>query len=286
MTGQANALVIGGTGTTGRLVAAELRAAGVAVRIATRNPGPADPDHVRFEWQEAATHGPAVAGMDGVYLIPPIGVAEPAPLVGRFLEAATRAGVRRVVLLSSSAVADNETGLGALPPLVRAMPEWAVLRPSWFMQNFVGRLAAGIRERGEVVTATGRGRVAFVDAADIAAVAARSLTDAAPHDTDHVITGPEALGYDDATAIITAVTGHPVRHRAVSTAEMTDTFAGLGIDRAYAAVLAGLDEDIRNGAEDRITSTVQDVTGRPARSFTEFVGAHRGVLTPRVGPAS
>ena len=276
MSTQATVLVIGGTGTTGSQVAALLRKQAATVRIGTRTPVTGDPEHVRFDWGEPATHGPVVAGVERVYLLAPPGVAEPGPLVEEFLAEAVRAGVRRVVLLSSSAVPDAGSGLGALPPLVRAtMPEWAVLRPSWFMQNFVGQHATGIRERGEIITATGEGRVAFVDAADIAAVAARALLDPVPHNTDHLITGPEALSYAGAAAIITDTTGRIVRHRAVSTAEMTTRFVATGLSPGYAAMLAGLDEDIRHGAEDRVTPTVQDVTGRPARSFAEFVSAHR-----------
>lgn len=280
MSTQARVSVIGGTGTTGSRVAALLREQAAAVRIGTRTPTTGNPEHVWFDWGEQATHGPAVAGVDRVYLIPPLGVAEPRPLVEEFLAEAVRAGVRRVVLLSSSAVADGTSGLGALPPLVRAMmPEWAVLRPSWFMQNFVGQLAVGIRERGEIITATGQGRVGFVDAADIAAVAVQALLDTVSHNADHLITGPEALSYADAAAIITETTGRIVRHQAISAAEMTTRFVAIGLSQEYAAMLAGLDEDIRHGAEDRLTPTVQDLTGRPARSFAEFVSAHRNAFS-------
>jgi uncharacterized protein YbjT (DUF2867 family) len=275
-------LVIGGTGTTGGLVASQLREQAAEVRIATRRPMADDPAHVRFEWNEPATYGPAVAGVDGIYLIAPVGVTEPAPLVEPFLACALRAGVRRVVLLSSSAVEQGTSGLGALSRLVRAMvPEWTVLRPSWFMQNFLGQhpVAAGIRDRGEIVTATGTGRVPFVDATDIAAVAVRALLDVVPHNTDHVITGPEALSYADAAAGITTASGRPIRHRSVSTAEMTDRIVAAGVPAEFAAMLAGLDQDIRHGSEDRVTSTVTDVTGRPARSFTEFITAHQDAFT-------
>ncbi|MEO3800082.1 hypothetical protein [Nonomuraea sp. B1E8] len=34
----------------------------------------------------------------------------------------------------------------------------------------------------------------------------------------------------------------------------------------------------RRGTEDRVTSTVPDVTGRPARSFAEFVTEHRAAF--------
>lgn len=274
-------LVVGGTGTTGGLVAAGLREQAAVVRIATRRPSSDDPAHVRFEWNEPATHGPALAGADAIYLIAPLGAAEPAPLVEPFLADALGAGVRRVVLLSSSAVGPSTSGLGALPLAVRAMvPEWTVLRPSWFMQNFLGQhpVAAGVRDRGEIVTATGTGRVPFVDAADIAAVAVRALLDVVPHNTDHVITGPEAIGYADAAAVIAEVSGRQVRHVSVSTAEMTGRIVAAGVPAEFAAVLAGLDQDIRHGSEDRVTSTVTDITGRPARSFTEFVTAHRDVF--------
>ncbi|MEU0880203.1 ergot alkaloid biosynthesis protein [Lentzea sp. NPDC005914] len=258
-----NTLIVGGTGTTGSRLAKLLPDARVGTRKPVRD------GHVRFDWDVPATFDSALEGVGRVYLIPPVGVADPAPVVESFLARARQ--VRRVVLLSSSAVPEGATGMGALPALVRTMPEWAVLRPSWFMQNFTGDhpVAAGVRD-GEIVTGTGDGRVGFVDAADIAAVAARALTDPLPHNTDHLITGPEALSYADAAAILTEVTGKPVRHRSVSTEEMTERFA-VGLPREFAAVLARLDEDIRGGAEDRVTTTVEDVTGRPARSFREFL---------------
>lgn len=99
-----------------------------------------------------------------------------------FLRLAAAAGLRRVVLLSSSAIERGGPGVGqvhaVLPGLVA---EWAVLRPSWFMQNLTGShlLGDGIRERGTITTATGAGRVALIDAADIAAVAVAVLVDGA-----------------------------------------------------------------------------------------------------------
>ena len=263
-------LVIGGTGTTGSRVVAGLRAEGASVLVGTRSPR--EPGHVRFDWHDPTTH--TTAGVDAVYLVAPIGVAEPGELVRGFLEAAD---VRRAVLLSSSAVPDSASGMGALAPIVReSVPEWAVLRPSWFMQNFVGDhpVADGIRERGEIVTATGDGRVAFVDAADIAAVAVRALLDPSPHNTDHTVTGPEALTYADAAAIISEATGNPVRHVRISTSAMADRFTATGMPADFAAMLAGLDEDISRGTQERTTNAVEEITGHPARSFAEFIKAH------------
>jgi uncharacterized protein YbjT (DUF2867 family) len=252
-------------------VADQVRGPGVAVRIATRRPSAAE--HVRFDWTEPRSHAGVLTGIDAIYLVAPIGVTEPAALVEPFLATALHAGVRRVVLLSSSAIPEGDTGLGGLHRLVRTtVPEWTVLRPSWFMQNFLGDHPVGtaVRESGEIVTATGDGRVAFIDAADIAAVAARALTDEEPHNTSYVLTGPEALSYADTAAIIAGVTGRPIRHRPVGPAELTDRLTAAGYPRDFAELLPGLDVAISTGAEDRVTTTVPELTGRPARSFTDF----------------
>lgn len=278
-------LVTGATGNTGSRVVRMLRERGAGVRAAARRPGPeagagADggTDGVRFDWYDPATHAAALTGVERLYLVAPVGEADPVPVVEPFLTAAIARGVRRVVLLSSSAIPADAPGLGALHRLVRdTMPEWAVLRPSWFMQNFTGDhpVAHAIRGDGQIVTATGDGRVAFVDADDIAAVAVRALLDDRPHDTDHVITGPEALGYADAARVVAEVSGRPVGHVPVTAAAFREKLAEAGIPPEFAAVLAGLDEDIRGGAEDRTTDTVRRITGREPRSFRDFAKAHR-----------
>ena len=177
--------------------------------------------------------------------------------------------MRRAVLLSSSAIDAGTPGLGKVQAQLGAMiPEWAVLRPSWFMENFVGEHphAASARERGEIVSATDDARVGFVDPADITKVAVRALTDPAPHDTEHVTTGPERLNYADVAATLTELLGRPVRHRAVDEDALTAYHEGPGLAR----FLAGLDTAVAAGAEDRVTTTVADVTGRPPRSFRDF----------------
>ena len=268
-------LVLGGTGTTGSRVAEQLRGRGVPVRVASRHPR-AD-GQVRFDWSERATHAAALAGVRRVYLVAPVGEADPVPLVEPFLAAALAGGVRRVVLLSSSAVPEGAPVLGQVHRLVRTtMPEWTVLRPSWFMQNFVSDhpLAAGIRDAGEIVTATGAGRLPFVDAGDIAAVVVAALLDEPAHNTELLVTGPAALSYADAAAVITAATGRPVHHHNVGVAELAARHTAAGYPPDFAAILAALDDDIRRGTQELVSPTVARLTGRPPRSFQDFVATH------------
>lgn len=267
-------LVIGATGTTGRRVSAGLIAEGHRVKAAGRNATPVvGAQAVRFDWDEPATWDEAVDGADRVYLVPPIGSSDPAAVMLPFLRQARAAGVHRAVLLSSSAIPAGGPAVGqvhqALPGLFE---EWAVLRPSWFMQNFTGSAphARSIREDGAVLTASGEGRVGFIDAEDIAAVAVRALTDEQAPNTDLVLTGPQTLSYDDVAAIVTEVTGRPVVHRHLTFEQLRDRWAA-EIPLEFATMLAGMDRAIAEGAEDRTSDTVLRLTGRPPGTFRAFV---------------
>ncbi|MGW6458349.1 NmrA family NAD(P)-binding protein [Streptomyces sp. NPDC055078] len=270
MTTAGTTLVIGATGTTGSRTAAQLTAAGHRVKAASRRAAPvAGAEPVPFDWYDPASHAPALDGVDRVYLIPPVGDSDPAAIMLPFLRQARTVGVHRAVLLSSSAIPEGGPAVGtvhqALPDLFE---QWAVLRPSWFMQNFTGTHAhaVSIRDEGIIRTATGIGRVGFVDAEDIAAVAVRALTDEQAPNTDLVLTGPEALSHDDIAAIITEVTDRPVVHRRLSCEQMRDRLTAQ-VPVEFAAMLAGMDRAIAEGAEDRVTDTVHRLTGRPPRTF-------------------
>ncbi|MFG2497794.1 NmrA family NAD(P)-binding protein [Streptomyces sp. NPDC048441] len=275
-------LITGGTGTTGRRTATALADQGLSVRVASRDPRPGT-HQIRFDWADPATHGPALTGVGAVYLVPPVGDSDPGRLMVPFLERALEAGVRRFVLLSSSAITEGDLGVGEVHRALRRLaPEWAVLRPSWFMQNFVtpGHLhVESIRATDEIVTATGQGRVAFVDAADIAAVAVHALTDEQPHNTAHVITGPEALGYADIAEAVSKVTGREIRHHSIPVERFSERLAATGIPEEFAHMLAGMDDAIAHGSEDRVDPAVERITGRAARRFADFAAENAAEWT-------
>ncbi|QZY17290.1 NAD(P)H-binding protein [Streptomyces decoyicus] len=282
-------LVTGATGNTGSRIVRRLTALGHPVRAAARRaPELPGAQAVRFDWYDPATHHAALRGAARIYLVPPVGATDPSAVMLPFLEGARAAGVRRAVLLSSSGIPAGGPMVGrvhaALPGLFE---EWAVLRPSWFMQNFTDRHlhAESIRTHGVIRSATGAGRVGFIDADDIAAVAVRALTDEPPPPAhDLVLTGPQALSYDDIAATLTTVTGRPVHHRPLAYEELRDHLAA-GIPAEFAALLAGLDRAIAGGAEDRVTDTVERLTGRPPRSFRAFAEEHgRAAGNAEAGP--
>lgn len=273
-------LVTGATGNTGKHICAELAAAGAAVVAASRGgEAPAAGNGAHFDWYDRTTWRPVTAGVDRVYLIAPSNDPSPESVMRPFLELALESGVERVVLQGSSLIESGDPTLGRVHALVaETFPEWTVLRPSWFMQNFSGRHphADSIRERAVVTTATDGGRVGFIDVRDIARVAAHALTSEVALNADPILTGPAALSYDDVAAIIGRASGRPVAHVAVDLERMRQLYAADGMPPAYADMLTGLDALIATGAEDRVTDEVLRLTGTAPRSFEEFAAETLG----------
>lgn len=263
-------LITGGTGKTGQLVARQLALRGIGTRIAARNPS--SPDQLRFEWNDPATHVPALKGIGAVYLVAPTDQSEHLSVMRPFLERAVSQIAGRLVLLSASSLDEGGPMMGEVHAWLRAHATlWTVLRPTWFMQNFTTRHRYSILEEGCLYSATGDGRVPFIDAADIAAVATEALTSSTLACGEHVLTGPEAVTYDEVASTISASIGIPVRHCRLSVSELAARYAASGIPSSYALTLAGMDGAIAQGSENRITLEVERITGRPANTFARFL---------------
>jgi uncharacterized protein YbjT (DUF2867 family) len=114
----------------------------------------------------------------------------------------------------------------------------------------------------------------------LASVAVKALIDPALPSGSHVLTGPGAITYEEMAHAITQVVGRPVRHCRLSTEELAARYAGFGIPQHYASILAGMDEAIAHGAEDRTTMAVQQIAARPANTFACFLSTQCAVFSP------
>lgn len=263
-------LVTGASGTTGSRVAARLTTRGITVRAASRSGA------VQFDWYDPGTHAGALAGVDRVYLVPPVRDPDPQAVMLPFLDLARAAGVRRAVLLSNSLVSAGGPMTGTVHQAIAdTFGEWAVLRPSWFMQNVIGvhAHATSIRATSAIATSAGSGRAGFVDAGDIAQVAVETLLAPVAANTDLILTGPESLSYDDLAAILTETSGRTITHKWLDPADQPAYYEALGVPESTARFLVGMDWVIASGAEDRTTDAVQRVTGTVPRSFRDFAVA-------------
>lgn len=269
---QLTTLVLGGTGRTGSLVARKLAERGLNARTASRHGA-----DVPFDWDNPATHGPALAGADRIYLVTPVMRVTYARLVSGFLDLAETCGVRHVTYLSAYASdqAPPEVDIRAveLELLSRRAFTSSVLRPAWVMQNFSDEHLPVVQDMITVPTADGA--EAFVDAADIAAVAVETLADPDVHaGAVYAPTGPEALTVAEVAGIIAGVAGRPVLHNDIERSVWIEGAIAAGVVPAdYGVMLDWLTSTIASGHGSRSNDDVRRVTGSPPASFADF--AHR-----------
>lgn len=264
-------LVTGGSGKTGKRIAARIGTN--RARIASRHPGP---EGVYFDWTEPKTFEAALANVRAIYLTAPTRNGMQLEAMKPFLRQALSHGVKRFVLLSASQLPEGGPLMGAVHAfLYQEAPEWAVRRPSWFMQNFTeGVHFPTIRDEDTIYSATEDGRIAFIDAEDIASAAASLLLAPTAPNRDFVLTGPCAISYDEAATLISEAAGRSIRHHRISEAELAERWMRTGLQEEHARGLAAMDTLIANGAEDRITDGFTSITANLPRSFEAFVAGH------------
>ncbi len=160
----------GGTGKSGRRVAARLAALGHDVRIGSRSGTPP------FDWNEPATW-PAV--LDGarvawVAYVPDLAFPGALDTIRAFSAEAVGRGVRRLVLLSGRG---EEEALAAEQVVRDSGAEWTIVRAAVFAQDFSEHFLLGPVLDGVIALPAGDVAEPFVDVDDIAEVAVAALTD-------------------------------------------------------------------------------------------------------------
>lgn len=262
-------LILGARGKTGQRLSRHLGAQGITLRRATRTPSAID--EIAFDWSNTALARVAFEGVQRAYIVAPTDRSDHAEVMLPVLGHAVRAGVQRLVLLSAETLERGGPMMGQVHDWIADhAPQWAVLRPSWFMQNFAeSRHMDQARRDGVIYSATGQGRVGFIDADDIARVAAAALTADEGWNRDLILTGPQALTYDDVAAHLSRHLGHPVRHVALTEDELAQRLEEQGLPSDYARVLAAMDTAIAAGAAERLSAAVEQVTGEPPRRLAD-----------------
>ena len=256
-------LVIGGTGKTGRRVAARLQQRGLPVRIGSRSGTPP------FDWEDRATWAPALRGTRAAYVsyFPDIAVPGAPEAIAELARVALAGGTRRLVLLSGRGEEEAER---AEQELIASGADWTIVRCSWFSQNFSEDHFRDHVMAGELALPVGDVPEPFVDADDIADVAVAALTDDRHIGELYELTGPRLLTFADAAEEIGSAAGRPVRMAPVSEQEFADGLARHGVPDDVISLLRYLVTEVLDGRNASLADGVQRALGRPARDFREF----------------
>lgn len=269
-------LVTGATGNVGRAVVSALRDRGVSARPGLRDPGN-DPDSVVLDFLRPETFAPALAGVSALFLLRPPAISDVHRTLNRLIDAALAAGVRRVVFLS---VIGADTR-GYVPHakveahLRQGPGEWTFLRAGFFAQNLGDAYRADIRDHDELFVPAGDGRAAFVDARDLAEVAARTLVEDGHAGRAYTLTGPHAFGFAEVAAMLSDELRREIRYARPGALRYASRLRRRGLPRMQVLVQTLLHVGLRFGQAEAVDPTLGELLGGPPRTLAQYIEDHR-----------
>ncbi len=275
----ARILVTGATGTVGRKLVDNLLGRGervvAASRRATAIPGA---EARRFDPTGGEPLSRLFQDVDRAYLMVPSGIVEVLDHLMPLIDAAKAAGVK-VVLQSVFGVdaSDEIPYRKAEIALEQSGLPHVILRPNWFADNFQTYWRDDIRA-GTLAVPAADGASSFIDTRDIAASAAAALTSDRFDGRAFNLTGPRAVTYAEAAAILSEVGGRPVRYTPLSDEEFIARLTGAGVPPEYAEFLAAIFHPVREGWTGVVTPDVNTLTGHDPIPLETYAKDNRAAI--------
>jgi len=285
-----NVLVTGASGNVGREVVTQCLASGLSVRAASSDPATlarqiSGIEVVRLDFFDRSTWASSLSGCDGIFLMRPPSISEVLTTLCPFIDAAYAAGVKHIVFLSVAGAdkMDWVPHRKVEKHLEKTGKRWTCLRPGFFAQNLQDAYRRDVVEDDRIYVPAGRGRVAFIDARDIAAVTARIFSDAASYPGRCLtLTGAHAITFDEVALTLSHAIGRPITYHAASILGYCwHLWRRRKMPFMQVVIQAFLHVGLRKGDAEAVDPTVEQILGRKAGSMADYVRDRREVWLKR-----
>jgi uncharacterized protein YbjT (DUF2867 family) len=160
------------------------------------------------------------------------------------------------------ALSDAELAASGIP--------FTILKPHFFLQALLWS-AGTVIEEGAMYWAFGDAKMPAIDVADIGDVAAKILSDPAPHaGKTYTLTGAVALSLNQMAAAIGEAIGKPVRYVPVPVSAAVEGVAKMGMDDYWQVAMRDYLTAYSRGWQSAPTDTVVRITGKEPRTIGDF----------------
>ena len=258
--------VVGATGKTGLRVLQSLEQLGYDTRGLSRNS-----DYV-FDWTDQSGWRQALEGVQKAYVtyFPDLAVPQAESDIRDFVALAKSVGVKHIVLLSGRG---EEGAQRAENVVINSGLDWNIVRASWFMQNFSESFMVDGLKAGELLLPEPKADEPFIDVNDIADVAVAALIHPSLRNQLFEVTGPELLSFAYCVKAIGTASHRNITFKTAPVEAYIQGAKSQGLPDDIAWLLNELFEVVLDGRNESTTNTIEQVLGRPARRFEDYVAS-------------
>ena len=270
-------LVTGATGNTGSLLVPALLRAGVDVRILVRDEAKAKPlkdlgaEVVLGDLDKPETILPAVKNVDKIYLLTWNGETQLQQAIN-VIDAAKKSGNPHIVRHSMWGSENSriiKQGYKIEEILKESGLPWTILKPTFYMQNTM-MAAQTISSNGVIYWDMKDGKLGMIDVRDIADAAFAVITGKGHEGKEYILTGPEAISFNDVAKIFSNVLDTEIKYVSVPGEAALQSMVGMGLPEWIAKGYVELSEGFSENFANSTTRNVEILTGHPSRSFEQF----------------
>ena len=271
-------LVTGATGNTGSLLVPALLRENVNVRIFVRDEAKAKPlkdlgaEVVTGDLDKPETILPALNNVDKIYLLTWNGETQ-LQQAENVLNAAKEAGENPHIIRHSMWGPDNsriiKQGYKIEEMIKSSGLPWTILKPTFYMQNTM-MAAQTISSDGMIYWDMKDGKLGMIDVRDIADSAFAVITGEGYEGKSYILTGPEAISFNDIAKTFSTVLDKEVKYVNVPGEASLQAMTGMGVPEWIAKGYVELSEGFSENFANSTTKNVEILTGHPARSFEQF----------------
>jgi uncharacterized protein YbjT (DUF2867 family) len=278
-------VLTGATGTIGSSLVEQLTQKGTKFRVVARHPDKVkkapNVEVVQGSYDEMGTLESAFKGATRVFALTN-SVPESVQWHKNIVDAAKKSGVKHVVRLSViGADKSSPVKLAAWhwecdEHLKASGLTWTILQPTYFMQNFMGGIPT-IKKDGAFYGAGQHGKIAAIDARDIAAVALKTLTEDQHAGKTYPLTGNQPITQSEFAERVSKVVGKPVKYVDLPPAQFKAGLTSAGLADWYAQDFVTMHQFISQGGMAQVDPTTGQLLGR-VRSWDDFFAAYGGAF--------
>jgi len=284
-------LITGATGRTGNEVAKKLAMQGIPVRALVRNAVKAAPlaaAGIELAIGDAADASSVLNALKGVKKIAIIlpNSEQQFTMEKHLTDLSVQAGVKHILKISSieaepdAHAATHRTHWDSEQHIRASGLTWTMVRPSFYMQNFLSN-AATIKAEGKFYYPFGAtGCAVLSDSSDAGAFAAHCLSTAGHENKSYNVSSADRLSFHQAAEVLSRELGRKIEY-VPQDATAYKAFLGRFLtSKWHLDAVCEIFAEIEAGYVGATTNTFREIMGREPTSLAQFIQRYAQVFQP------